>query len=58
MFQAIEGNEATKRWENADHDRKAALRNLWEISCCKSNVYDKTEFVELLVFIVSFPYVH
>lgn len=46
MFMSIEGREAGKAYEHAKEEREEAAAKLWEISCCRQNVFNKTSFMK------------
>jgi hypothetical protein len=46
MFMNIEGGEAQKLFEHATKEREEAAAKLWDISCCRQNVFNKTSFMQ------------
>lgn len=47
MFIAIEGDEAIERWQNITKSRQRVVSNLWEITCCEINTFNKSLFTSL-----------
>jgi hypothetical protein len=45
MFIAIEGETAIKRKEDADKSRIMLVQELWDITCCKENLFNRTSFI-------------
>lgn len=44
MFRAIEGNAAIEKSEEMVYKRAKLADRLWEISCCKVNTFNQTQF--------------